>query len=89
MLKITILFLGEISKLCHVIGESLVVTPISIDPHSVYHFGYPLFRSLPDLTTKVNSFDDLIKVGFFIKSTAGVIMKYYYKLFTRFILGQQ
>ena len=33
----------------------------SIDPHSVYHFGYPLFLSLPDLTTKVNSFDDLNK----------------------------
>ena len=44
---------------------------ISIDPHSVYHFGYPLVRSLPDLKTKVNSFDDLNKF-FFIKSTAGV-----------------
>ena len=46
---------------------------ISIDPHSVYHFGYPLVRSLPDLKTKVNSFDDLNKNRhFFIKSTAGV-----------------
>ena len=32
---------------------------ISIDPHSVYHFGYPLLLSLPDLMTKGNSFDDL------------------------------
>ena len=46
---------------------------ISIDTHSVYHFGYPLFWSLPDLTTKVNSFDDLNKNRhFFIKSTADV-----------------
>ena len=43
---------------------------ISIDPHSVYHFGYLLFCSLPDLMTKVNSFDDLKKNRhFFIKST--------------------
>ena len=34
---------------------------IRIDPHHVYHFGYPLFESLPDLMTKVNSFDDLNK----------------------------
>ena len=46
---------------------------ISIDPHSVYHFGYPLFLVsavlgihyldpyLQDLTNKVNSFDDLKK----------------------------
>ena len=42
------------------------VTPmISIDPHSVYHFRYPLFRSLPDLTINVNSIDDLKKIGIF------------------------
>ena len=34
---------------------------IGIDPHSVYYFGYPLFRALPDLTTEVNSFDHLSK----------------------------
>ena len=51
---------------CHVIGERTEVTPmISIDPHSVYHFGYLLFLSLSDLTTKVNSFDDLNKNGHF------------------------
>ena len=28
----------------HVIGERMEVTPmVSIDPHSAYHFGYPLF----------------------------------------------
>ena len=44
---------------------------ISIDPHSVNHFGYPLFLSLPDLKTKVNSFDDLNKNRhYFIKLTA-------------------
>ena len=34
------------------------VTPmISVDLHTVYHFGYPtLFLYLPDLTTKVNFF---------------------------------
>ena len=37
------------------------VTPVGIDPHSVYYFGYLLFWSLPDLTTKVNSFGDLNK----------------------------
>ena len=34
---------------------------IGIDSQSVYHFGYPLFLTLPDLTTKVNSFYDLNK----------------------------
>ena len=34
---------------------------ISTDPDSVYHFGYPLFCSLLDITTKVNCFDDLNK----------------------------
>ena len=44
---------------------------ISIDPHSVYHFGYPI--SLPDLTIKVNYFDDLKKRSIFlIKTTADV-----------------
>ena len=37
-------YLGEISYLCHVIGERIEVTPmISIDSHHFYHFGYPLF----------------------------------------------
>ena len=47
---------------------------IGIDPHSVYHFGYPLFLSLPDLTTIVNYFDGLKKKRHFlkIKSTADV-----------------
>ena len=43
-----------------------VMHMISIDPQRVYHFGYPLFRSLPDLTTKVNSFDDLNKNRIFL-----------------------
>ena len=35
---------GEISQLCHVIRERMEVKHmISIDSHSVYHFGYPLF----------------------------------------------
>ena len=51
--------LGEISYLCHVMGEKMEVTPaIGIGPHSEHHLGYPLFV-LPNLTTKVNSFDDL------------------------------
>ena len=38
------------------IGERVEVTSkIDIDPQRVYNFGYPV---LPDLTTKVNSFDD-------------------------------
>ena len=45
---------------------------ISIDPHSAYHFGHPLFGSLPDLTTEVNFFDDLKKSHFIIKSTADI-----------------
>ena len=41
------------------IGERIEVTSmIDIDLHSVYHFVYPLFCSLPDLTTETNSFDD-------------------------------
>ena len=64
MLKNIIFFHGEISQLCHVIGERMEVM-ISIDPHNVYHFGYPLFYFLPDLTTKVNFFDDLKKMGTF------------------------
>ena len=39
---------------------------VSIDPHNVYHFGYPLFSSLPDPTNKVNSFDDLNKNRHFL-----------------------
>ena len=35
-----------------------VMPMISIDLHGVYD-GYLLFLFLPDLTTKVNSFDDL------------------------------
>ena len=38
---------------------------IGVDPHSVFYFGYPLFRALPDLTTEVNSFDNLKKIGIF------------------------
>ena len=50
-----------------------IMPTISIDSQSVYHFGYPLFGSLPDLTTKVNSFDDLNKNRhFFIKHTARI-----------------
>jgi len=42
-----IFFLREFFLFCHVISERMEVTPInSIDPHSVYHFGYPLFGSL-------------------------------------------
>ena len=33
---------------------------IGIDPHSVYHFGCPIFLSLPDLTTKVNYLNDFV-----------------------------
>ena len=41
------------------IGERMEVTPmIGIGPRGIYHFGYPLFQALPDVTTKVNSFDD-------------------------------
>ena len=50
------------------------MTPlITIDPHSDYNFGYPLFLFLPDLTTEVNYLNDLTKIGFFVKSTADVI----------------
>ena len=58
---------------CHVIGERMEVTPmISTDPQNVYHFGYPLFWTLPDLT-KLNSFNDLNRnTHCFIKSTADI-----------------
>ena len=62
---------------------------ISIDPDSVYHFGYLLFCSLPDLTTKVNSFDDLKKSRhFFIKSTADVT-QIIHTLFTHLDTNEQ
>ena len=42
-------------------------------PPGVYHFVYPQFLFLPDITTKINSFDDLKKNRhFFIKSTVDV-----------------
>ena len=42
------------------IGDRIEVkSMIDIDSHSVYNFGYPLFLSLPDLMTEVNSFDAL------------------------------
>ena len=42
--------------------SAIELTPmIGIDPHS----GYSLFWALPDLTTEVNSFDDLNKIGNF------------------------
>ena len=50
-----------------------VMPIIDIDPQIVCHFGYPLFLALPDLITKVNSFDDLKKnTHCFMKSTADV-----------------
>ena len=49
------------------IDERIEVTPmIGIDSHIVYNFGYPLFRSLPDLTTEINSFNDLNKIRHFL-----------------------
>ena len=48
---------------------------ISIDPHSVYHFGYPLFFVLPDLMTKVNSFDDFNKNGHFLLKRLHTLLK--------------
>ena len=49
------------------IGERAAVPAMfSIDPYSVYHFGYPLFLSLPGLTTEVNSFVDLNKNMYFL-----------------------
>ena len=55
------------------------VTPmINIDPHIVYHFGYPLFLHLPDLTTKVNYFDDLKKNRRFLLNRLRML----HKLFT-------
>ena len=48
---------------------------IDIDPHGAYHFGYPLFETLPDLMTRVNSFNDLKK------NIAQILLK----LFTHYI----
>ena len=45
---------------------------LDIDPHSVNNTEYPLFQPLPDLTAKVNSFDDLNEKKVSIKSTADV-----------------
>ena len=46
----------------HVISEMMEVTPmIGIEPQIVYHFGYPAFWALSDLTNKVNYFDGFNK----------------------------
>ena len=56
------------------IGERLEVKAmIGIEPHRVYRFSKSTVLSLPDLTIKVNSCDDLKKnMHFYIKSTADV-----------------
>ena len=69
-------------SLYHVISERMEVTPmIDIDPHNVYHFGYPLFLALPHLTTTVNSFDDLKKNRHFFNQ-----LQMLHKLFTHYIV---
>ena len=57
---------------------------IGIDPHSFYHFGYPLFETLPDLTTKVNYFDDLNQ-NRHLKNRLHVL----HTLFTHYTFGHQ
>ena len=58
---------------------------INIDPHSAYH-PYPLFRPLPILMTKVNSFDDEFKkLGIFKFKLNQLRMLH--KLFTHYIAG--
>ena len=60
------------------------VTPIiSIDPHNFYNF-FPLFLSLPDLTTEVNSFDDLKNMYFLLNR-----LRMLHELFTHCIFGHQ
>ena len=54
---------------------------IGNDTHSVYHFGYPQSRALPDLTTKVNYFDDLNKNMHFLFNRLRIL----HRLFTHFI----
>ena len=50
-----------------------VASMIGFDLQSIYHFGFLLFSAFSDLTTKVNSYDDLKTHWLsFIKSTAGV-----------------
>ena len=52
---------------CHVIEERMeAMSMIAFGPLSFYYFRYPLFRALPDLTNKVNSFDDLNKIRIFL-----------------------
>ena len=52
---------------CHGIGERMgVMLMIVVDLHSVYQFAYPLFLAVPDLMTKVNSFNDLNKTRHFM-----------------------
>ena len=52
-----------------------VTSTISIDPHSAYHFGYQVFRAFPDLTTEVNSSNDLNKNRhYLIKMTVDVTL---------------
>ena len=48
---------------------------ISIDPHDVYQFGYPLFLSLPDLMTNVNSFDNFNKNRHFLLNKLCTLLK--------------
>ena len=50
-----------------------VTSVICIDSHSVYHFEYPIFLSLPDLMIEVISSNDLKKNRHcFFKSTVDV-----------------
>ena len=63
--KLTNFAFGEISQLCHVIGERMEITPI-ISLDLIKCFGYPLFWAFPYLTTKENSFDDLNKNTHFL-----------------------
>ena len=58
---------------------------IGIETQSVYQFGYPVFSALPDLTIKVNSFDDLKKNMHFLLNRLQILLK----LFTHYIFGHQ
>ena len=49
-----------------------VAPMIGIDPHGVYHFGYPLFRVDYQIERqKVNYFDHFSKIGSFIITSTG------------------
>ena len=50
----------RLKTLGHVIGKMMEVTSTALS-RNLYHFGYALLWALPDLTTKVNYFDDLKK----------------------------